>query len=339
MAEPAVEIRRGDRVESIVRADVVVVDCTGRLVAWIGDPERQTYWRSAAKPFQAIPVITSGAAATFQMGAEDLAVVCASHGGEPSHVTHVMSLLERVGASPAQLILAPRWPTHHPSAEALRNSNEKPQAVHNSCSGKHSGMLALAAQLGAPFEGYEDINHPVQEAVRRVVALYTGYRHPGSIHVGGDGCGVPTFYLPLCRMAWAFARLVDPRGLPDAEARAGLMIAEAMRHHPALVASEGRWDAALAEAIGQRLVIKTGLEAVCCLGVPERGWGIAIKIEDGSSRAISALTTALLAVLGILTDDEARALSSLAQPSITNHAGRVVGEMVPVFEMKWGRVS
>lgn len=339
MAEPAVEIRRGGKVESLVHADGVVVESSGRVVAWFGNPERETYWRSSAKPFQAIPVITSGAAAQYHFTAEDLAMICASHGGEEKHVSRVSSILERIGAGPEHLICGVHPPSTRAAHDALLASGQAPHVLHNNCSGKHTGMLTLARQLGAPLEGYQLPDHPVQQAIRRSVALYTGYRDPDAIHTGVDGCGVPVFYLPLIRMAWAFSRLSDPRGVPDPEASAGRLIAEAVRQHPDLVSGEGRLEVTLAQATHHRLVAKGGAEAVYCLGIPDRGWGLAVKMDDGNSRPIGAVVAALLSMVDALSREEEARLAPVAHPIIKNHAGREVGEMVPIFSLKRGRTS
>jgi L-asparaginase II len=339
VADAAVEVRRGDRVESVIRADAAVVDSSGHLWAWIGNPDRETYWRSSAKPFQAIPVVTSGAAERFRFSEQDLAIICASHGGEPRHVERVSSILERIGAGPEHLICGVHPPSTRVYADALIRVGEAPHVLHNNCSGKHTGMLTLATQLGAPLEGYQEPDHPVQQAIRRSVGLFTGIEPAERIHTGVDGCGVPVFYLPVARMAYAYARLVDPRGIPDPEAGAARLIASAMSRNPGLVSGEGRLEVTLGEATGYRLTCKGGAEAVYCLGVPDRGVGVAVKVDDGTSRAIGVIVAALLSVMGLVSEEEAERLAAVAHPEIRNHAGRLVGEMVPVFEVHRGQVT
>ncbi len=324
--------------ESVVRADGVVVDSTGRLVAWLGNPHRETYWRSSAKPFQALPLVTSGAAGQFQLDAADLAMAAASHSGEPRHQARVERLLKRAGLTAADLQCGVHWPKHEPTAAAMRRAGLAPTPLHHNCSGKHAGMLLTAAALGAPPEGYLDAGHPVQQAVRAAVALFTGVS-AGQMATAVDGCGVPTFYLPLSRMAWAYARLYDGRGLPDAEAAAGLLVAEAMREHPGLVSGEGRLECRIADATERRVMSKAGAEGVYCAVLPERGWGVALKMDDGGTRARRSLAAAVLSLLPVLPEEARGRLAAMAVLPLENYAGRVVGEMMPVVELQWGQVK
>ncbi len=337
MAEPVVEIRRGGRVESVVRADGVVVDSAGRLVAWFGNPHRETYWRSSAKPFQAVPLVESGAAAAFQLEARDLAMAAASHSGEPQHLTRVERLLARAGLTAADLACGVHWPKHAPTADAMRRAGLAPSSLHHNCSGKHAGMLLTAAARGWATEGYWEPDHPVQQAVREVVGAFTGIA-PAGLATAVDGCGVPTFYLPLARMAWAYARLYDGRGLPDEQAAAAQLVAEAMRMHPELVSGEGRLEVRLAEAAGQRVLSKGGAEGLYCGALPERGWGLALKVDDGGTRARRSLVAAVLSLLPVLPEDLRSQLAALAVEPIHNDAGHPIGEMMPIVELQWGQV-
>ncbi|MDA8194045.1 MAG: asparaginase [Thermaerobacter sp.] len=338
MSERAVEIWRGERVESRAWADVAVVDSLGQLQFWLGDPHRETFWRSSAKPFQAMPVILSGAAAQFGFGPREIAMVSASHGGEPFHVELVEEILKRLPATAGDLICGAHAPSHRPSAEALAKAGDSPRVVHNNCSGKHAGMLATARALGADYAGYADPGHPVQRLIRDNVARMTAIAHPDDIYSGVDGCGVPTFYLPLSRMAYAYARLVDPRGLDPDVAGAALMVAEAMRMHPELVSGTGRLEVTLSEATGRRLVAKGGAEAVFCLGLPERGLGMAVKVDDGHSRVLPALIPALLDQMGVLSAAESRALADTVKLTLYNHAAKPVGRLKAVLTLQAGRI-
>ncbi len=337
MPEIAVEYWRGNRLESGVRADVAVVDSLGQVRYWLGDPFRSAFWRSSAKPFQAMPVIESGAADLFQMGPKDVAIICASHGGEPMHVELVQDLLRRIEAEPQHLICGVHPPSHRESAQQLLIAGQEPQVLHNNCSGKHTGMLALARALEAPLEGYEKPEHPVQQAIRRNVAYMTGLFEP-NLETGTDGCGVPTFFLSLDRMAYSFARLVDPRGLEPAKAGSALIVSEAMRAHPELVSGTGRLEVRLAEASNHRFVSKGGAEAVFCLGIPDRGLGVAIKIESGDSRAMPTVVVTVLKQMGVLSQGELMELEPLLHPDIFNHSGTLVGEIRPVMKLKSARL-
>ncbi len=338
MSETAIELWRGGRMESCVRADVAVVDSVGTVRYWFGNPDRETFWRSSAKPFQAMPIIMSGAAETYRFGPREVAMVCASHGGQPMHVELVQNLLKRIDASPDNLICGVHPPSDRESARALYARGEDPYVLHNNCSGKHTGMLTLARALNAPLDGYEKPDHPVQRTIRDNVAYMTGVDRE-SLHTGTDGCGVPTFYLPLSRMAYSYARLVDPRGLDGAHAGAALIISEAMRMHPELVSGTGRLEVVLAEASDHRFVSKGGAEAVFCLGIPDKGLGIAVKVDDGNSRVIPTLVTSVLDQMGVLGMAERVKLQSEIHPEIRNHAGTLVGEIRPVMELKSGRLA
>ncbi len=323
--------------ESVVGGDGVVVDSAGRLVAWFGNPHRETYWRSSAKPFQAVPLVLSGAVAQFGLDASDVAITAASHSGEPRHLTHVERLLKRGGLTAADLACGADWPKHVPTADAMRRAGLEPSPLHHNCSGKHAGMLLTAAVRGAATTGYVEPDHPVQQEIRQVVAEFTGVP-AGHLATGVDGCGVPTFYLPLSRMAWAYARLYDGRGLADDHAAAGQLVAEAMRTHPELVSGEGRLEARLAEATGSRVMSKGGAEGVYCGALPERGWGVAIKVDDGGTRARRSLVAAVLSLLPVLAEDARMRLAALAVESVAHYAGRPIGEMMPIVELQWGQV-
>ncbi|SMC05423.1 asparaginase [Sulfobacillus thermosulfidooxidans DSM 9293] len=337
MAEKAVEILRGKMVESRAFADVAVVDSLGHIRFWLGDPERPTFWRSSAKPFQALPVILSGAMDRYHFSSEDVAIICASHGGEEAHVQQVSSLLERIGASSEDLACGVHPPSDQRSWRTLLETGQEPTILHNNCSGKHTGMLTLARMLDAPLAGYEQSDHPVQRKIRQAVSLMTDIPETDLI-TGIDGCSVPTFYLPLARMALAYARLVDPRGLPEEIQAATAVISEAMRLHPYLVSGTGRLEVTLAEATHHRFVAKGGAEAVFCLGIPEKGLGLAVKIDDGMSRTIPPVVIHALEDMGILSAQELMALSEVKIPILRNHRGLEVGRITPTFHLHRGKI-
>lgn len=338
MADLALEVLRGGLVESRVSADVAVVDSLGQIRFWWGDPDRETFWRSAAKPFQAMPLVESGAAARFGLTGEELAIIAGSHGGEPYHVDLVAKILAKGGGAPADLLCGVHPPYDVASAEALIRQQREPTVLHNNCSGKHAGMVLLARTLGASVAGYDQPDHPVQQAIGRTVAHMAGISR-GLVPSAVDGCGVPTFYLSIARMAFAYARLVDPRGLDPAQAGAALLMAEALRTYPRAVAGTGRVEVTLAEATGGRLVAKGGAEAVFCLGIPERGWGVAIKADDGGGRAIGSLAAAVLADIGVLSEEEITRLADTIAPVLSNRQGLAVGQLRPVLRLKRARLA
>jgi len=254
------------------------------------------------------------------------------------HLERVQDILTRIEASPSDLICGIHPPSHRESALALVAAGQEPNVLHNNCSGKHTGMLTLARALNAPLAGYEKPEHPVQQAIRKNVAYMTGVPE-SALYTGTDGCGVPTFYLPLARMAYSYARLVDPRGLEPAKAGSAMIIGEAMRMHPELISGTGRLEVTLAEASGHRFVAKGGAEAVFCLGIPDKGLGLAVKVDDGNSRVIPSLVVSTLDQMGVLSLEERMKLQSLLHPEIKNHAGTLVGDIRVVMDLKSGRLS
>lgn len=328
-----VELTRGPLVEAIHRGDLAVVRADGTLVASAGTPLRKvTYWRSSAKPFQAMPLVYTGAAERFGLDDADLALCSASHQGEPMHTERARSILERIGCGVEALRCGVHVPYDGATAARLRASGEAPTALHNNCSGKHAGMLVLAAHLGAPLDGYLAPDHPVQREIAANVARLTGLPE---VPAATDGCGVPCFALSVERMAFAFARLVEPAGLDEPYAGAARTIARAMRAHPALVAGTARFDTDLMREAGGRIVSKGGASGVQCVGI-EGGLGLALKIEDGAvtpghSRGVATIEA--LRQLGVLDDRAAERLAAHARPQLRNVAGTVVGEARPAFSL------
>ncbi|MCL6581237.1 MAG: asparaginase [Firmicutes bacterium] len=335
MSEILVEVRRGDYVECVHRGSVAVVDLDGRLVASVGDPDCVTFMRSAAKPIQALAVVESGAYEEFGLTERELAVMCASHSSEPCHVEVVLGILRKLGLDESYLQCGTHLPTHGPSAKALLREGREPTAVHSNCSGKHAGMLALARRMGWSLDDYWTEDHPVQRLCLENVAAVTGYP-ARAIGVAKDGCGVAVFALPLRHMALGFARLAcpgDPRtGFGPERARAAALVVRAMRAHPEMVAGTGRLCTALLRATP--VLAKGGAEGVYCFGVPGRGLGCALKIDDGGSRAVGPAVVRVLEELGVVGPDLPGELEPFRRPRNTNHRDEVIGSIEPVFRLK-----
>lgn len=306
---------------------LAVADRDGRLVLAVGEPERAIYPRSAVKPLQAVALVESGAAAAFGVNAAELALACASHAGEPVHIERVAAWLARLGCDARALACGPHPPLHMPSAEALIRAGAPASRLHNNCSGKHAGMLTLARHLGAPLAGYEAPDHPVQRAIRAVLADFTDGQlvEPPAI----DGCGVPTWAMPLRALATAFARFASPDRLSPRRAAACAAIARAMREEPLMVAGQGRLGTLLL-ARGEGLIAKTGAEGVYAAARLGSGLGLALKVEDGAARAAEVALLAALEALGWLSAAAREALAPFARPLLRNHAGTVVGRIAPV---------
>lgn len=338
---PLVEVWRGPIVESRHRGHLAAVDGDGRLVAFLGDPKTVTYLRSSGKPFQALPLLTSGAAERFRLTEAELAVACGSHSGEDLHAETVARLLEKIGLDEHFLKCGVHEPFDRATAERLRARGESPGVLRNNCSGKHTGMLALALHLGAPPELYDDPASPVQQAVLRAVSQFSGV-DTSEIVLGTDGCGVPIFGLTVRAMALMYARLVTPPENFDAETRAACArLTAAMNARPELVGgTHERFDTEVMRAGRGRLVSKIGAEGVYTAGVLPcehwpKGLGLAFKIEDGEDRrARSTIAIEALRQLGVLDEDAYEPLSPYASFPVHNHRGEKIGHIQASFRLE-----
>lgn len=332
-ADKLVAVTRGPLTECVHRGHIAVVDSDGRLLWHAGDPGYITFARSAAKPLQALPVIESGAADSFALTEPELALLCASHNGEELHVKTAQALLSKMGLDAEHLQCGAHYPFHRPTAEAMRARGEKPSSLHNNCSGKHSGMLALTLTLGADIGGYLAPEHPAQRRMLAAVSGMSGVPE-ANIAIGVDGCGVPVFGMPLSALAAAYARFGRPDGLPEERRSACERLRRAISRHPDYLAGDDRYDTQLIRATNGRLIGKMGAEGVFAVTVPERGWGIAVKIEDGAKRALYPAVTEALRQLDLLSDAELSALAAFHRPIQRNWQGTSVGAIVPEFRLK-----
>lgn len=319
-------VLRNARVESQHRVSYAVADADGRLHRAEGDLEQAIFPRSAVKPLQALVLLESGAARHFAVTSAELALACASHGGEAMHVETIRRWLDRLGLDSASLDCGAHPPLHGPSAERLLLTGRAPEPVHNNCSGKHTAMLAVACHTGTPRAGYTRADHPVQRRVAATLCEMAGA--PVLPEPAVDGCGIPTYPLTLPQLATAMARLGDPRGLSPARAAACREICAAMTAHPELVAGSGRACTAIMTA-APGLVVKSGAEGVYSASLPKLGLGLALKVEDGASRAAPVALLALLAALGALPAEASSELAEIARPTLRNHARRIVGRIEP----------
>jgi L-asparaginase II len=338
MSAPLSEQIRGAIVDSIHRGDLAVVAADGRMLYSVGDPTHKVaFWRSAAKPFQAMPFVASGAAERFGFTSDDIALVAASHGGEQIHVDRAASMLERVGFRIDDLACGAHLPLDPESAQLLTRSDRPATALHNNCSGKHIGMLALAEFLGEPHGGYRFAENPVQIAILENIARFSGVAVQ-DVAVGLDGCGVPTFGTSVYAMALAFARLMVPEGhVSEPFAEAAARVREAMLDHPYLVAGRNRTDTDLMQTVPGKLLSKGGAGGVQCVGL-RGGIGIAVKVEDGAGVASPGQPAGVAALdalrqLGELDEDALRTLARHARPQIETVAGEIAGEGRPVFTL------
>jgi L-asparaginase II len=302
----SIVLRRGGLVESRHRVHVAVTGPEGELLAWAGDPELVTHFRSAAKPFQALPLVEDGVVEAFGLTDEELALTCGSHGGEEAHVAGARRILEKAGVPEAALELGPHPPMNADAARTLSREGREPLPVHNNCSGKHAGMLALARHHGWPLEGYRLPDHPVQRRMLREIARWTGVPE-GEIRPGVDGCGVVCFGVPLRAMARGWAAFAAAAAGGDEGPGA---VARAMTAHPFQVAGTGRLCTRVMEATRGTVLAKVGAEGVYGAASRDGRLGIALKVEDGARRASEVALIRVLALLELLDEGAMEALEA-----------------------------
>jgi L-asparaginase II len=333
MSNPVlVEVVRGALVESRHRGALAVVDADGATVLALGDVAALVYPRSAVKPLQALPLIESGAAGRYGFGDDELALACASHGGEPAHVEVAERMLARAGFDVGALECGTHWPSHQPSAHALARAVGAPSALHNNCSGKHAGFLCVARAAGLGHHGYGGASHPVQREVKAAVESLAGVGLTED-RCGIDGCSIPTWAVPLDRLAHAFARFGSGHGLAPERAKAAARLRAALAAQPYYVAGTGRFCTEIMRRLGARVLVKTGAEGVFCGALPGHGLGIAIKCDDGGTRAAEVTMAAAIARFLPLPGDERAALGRFVRPTLRNWNGIEVGGLRPAAEV------
>ncbi len=324
-----VEQIRGGVVESSHTVHAAVVDREGRLVARAGDPDLVTFWRSAAKPFQAVPLVTDGVVERFKISTAELALCCASHSSEPEQVVLVRDLLAKIGCSERDLLCGAHPPLSERVAQDYATRGVRLTAVYSNCSGKHAGMLGLARHHGWPTEFYTRPEHPVQQRLLSEMAEWSGVER-ARIGTATDGCGVVCYAMPLRHMALAYARLaIADFGLRIADSKGGgqirnpqSAIVECMLRHPDLIAGEGRPCTDMMRAHPGRVVVKVGAEGVYCALLTQEGHGVALKVEDGHTVAAALAMAAVLAELGLRPQPPAL----VSHPTV-NTRGETVGEL------------
>jgi L-asparaginase II len=325
MTDLHIEATRGELVESVHRVSVAVTDANGRLVAESGDPDLVTYWRSAAKPFQAMPVVSDGAADRYGLDPRELALCCASHSSEPEHLAVTDAILTKLGLTEQALACGPHTPLSTAVAEDALRKGIRITPRWSNCSGKHAGMLALALHRGWPIEGYNRLEHPVQQRIMEELLKWTGSARD-DVYCSIDGCNTVCFGLSLRGMATAYARFgVERNG-------AAHRLRDAMTRYPGMVGGTGRPCTDLMTGFQGGLIAKIGAEGVYSAALPGHGLGISLKAEDGDMRSAPiALVAVLEQVLGHAGDD--RGLMALqgsphhATVMIRNTRGIVTGAL------------
>jgi L-asparaginase II len=321
-----VEVTRADLVESAHRVAACAIDASGQVLYDAGDIDAPVYLRSAAKPFIAAAIVEAGAAERFGFSSREIAVIAASHSGEPIHVEAVASILEKIGMDASALQCGIHWPYDENAAETLRREGLEPSILHNNCSGKHAGILALCRVLGADTASYLSAANPAQRYILDFCARVSD-DDAATWPIGIDGCGIPVYATSLRRTALSFARLATLRGVEPADAEALRTVRDAMVDHPLYVAGSGQLDTELMLVGDGNVVSKAGAEGVHGVGAVRQGCGYAAKVLDGSPRARGPSTMAVLRRLGILDEEQLAKLARFARPNVYNRAGRMVGEV------------
>ncbi|MFH0931432.1 MAG: asparaginase [Candidatus Zixiibacteriota bacterium] len=328
-----VKVYRGKTVESVHCGSVAVVDSKGKLAYSFGDPYFVTYLRSSAKPFQAIPLITSGAAKEFGFTLKEIAIISGSHNGQKIHTDTVKSILKKIGLSEKNL----QCGVHIPHFYTANNLNPPPgkrfTPIHHNCSGKHSGILALCVYSGWYIKNYLDKNHPAQKMILKSISEICQYPEK-KIGIGIDGCGVPVHSMPLYNMALGFSNLVNFNSKNGETSQAYKLIIDSMRKYPGMVSGEGRLDLSLAKASKNNILAKAGGEALSCSGILDRGWGMAVKIADGTQRAIGPAVIGTLKQMGLLNEKQIVKIKKFSHPLIKNFRGDQVGFIQAEFKIR-----
>ena len=329
MSNPVlVEVTRGQMTESRHRGAIAIFDANGDPVLRIGDTGARVFPRSAIKALQALPLIESGAADALGYEAPELALACSSHNGEERHVNAARVMLIKAGLDEDALECGIQWPSRLEDVASLVRADETPCALHNNCSGKHAGFLGLAKAMGLKTKGYVEADHPVQQEIRLVLETMTGDSLTADVCVT-DVCSIPTYASPLEGFARAFAAFGTGEGLELKRAEAAQRLLKACVENPFMVAGTGRFCTRAMEGLRQRVFVKTGAEGVFCAAIPELGLGIALKCDDGASRASEVMMAAVLEAFLDLNDDEARLLADLRQPVLKSRREAEVGLIRP----------
>lgn len=321
-----VEVTRGQLVESRHRGMAVVVDAEGRIVFSAGDVDSGVFPRSACKAMQALPLVESGAADAYGFGDRELALACSSHSGEPEHVATAAAMQKAAGLDESVLECGAHWSSHQSVLIDQARTLDKPTALHNNCSGKHSGFVCTCSHTGEEPRGYAGFDHPLQQAIRAIMADLTGAVLSRD-NCGTDGCSIPTYAVPLTGLARGFGKLVTGKGLEPLRAAAARRLINACMAEPFYVAGTKRFCTRLMQVAPGRIFAKTGAEGVFCALLPDKGLSFAVKAEDGATRAAEAMIAALLARHFDEDSEERAALMRLANHGMTNWNGLAVGSV------------
>lgn len=333
MAEQLVVVTRGNLVESIHRGDIAIVDFKGNLHYQVGNPQKVTYMRSCAKPFQALPLVCSGAASAFGFGAAELSIACASHYAEPQHLKTVQGMLAKLHLAPEHILGGTATSLNPDYALELAWNHTKLNPIYSDCSGKHAGMLAACLHQNYPIESYMELQHPLQQQILDDVATFCQYEK-SAIAIGIDGCSVPVHALPLYNIALGYAQLANPAQLHSSYQEAATILYDAMVAQPEMLSGTGGFCTALTQVAKGKLIGKIGAEGVYCVAIRDLGMGIAIKMEAGNMSMLAPAVMECLKQLDVLSDEEFKQLSHFYIKENSNDLGTAVGKVKADFELE-----
>lgn len=321
-----VEVYRGGVLENFHRGVVCVVDKEGEIIFSKGDTNQVCFPRSAMKLLQVLPLIELGGIEQFGFTLEEIAIMCGSHNAEPEHLRVVSSILQKIGLSEDQLGCGPQYPTSKKDADALIRANIKPHHIHNNCSGKHAGMLALCKLMGVDTEGYIHATHPIQIAIRKTCAEMYEYDEEQMV-TALDGCSAPIFSVPVYHQALAYKNLVAGKNHSAKRKEACSVVVEAVSKYPFMVAGSKRYCTDLMKVTAPQIIGKTGAEGVFCLTLTKQQMGVCIKIDDGKMLPQYNVAQALVEATGLFSMEELKQLHHYNQSSLTNFNKLVTGEI------------
>jgi L-asparaginase II len=335
MNEILVKAYRNETVESIHYGAAAVVDFSGKLLYSAGDPDFLTFLRSSAKPFQALVVVESGAAEAYGFSQQEIAIIAGSHNGEKKHVRVVRNILKRIGLNSTYLQCGTHVP-HHYTALGLTPPKKRFSPLQHNCSGKHAGMLAVCVYEGWSLKNYLSPRHPLQRLILKKTSQVCEYPER-KIKVAMEGCGAPTFALPLKNMAIGFSKLKSFRAKDQVTSQSLQVVADSMWRYPDMISGRGRFDYQLAMVSKGNILAKAGAEALHCAVILDKGYGVAVKILDGSRRAIAPAAIEVYRQLGVLSKSRLRSIAGLSSPPVHDHQGKTVGHLKSHFRLKRAR--
>ena len=334
MHEVLIKIYRGNLIENIYRGDIAIVDKKGKSIFSVGDNKKITYWRSATKPIQVMPVIYSGAADKYKLTVKEIAIMASSHNGEEKHIELIYKILDKIGLDEKALLCGAHPPFHKPTAKYLYKNKIKISPIYNPCSGKHVAQLTLCQYYGWRINDYYKLEHPVQQMILDVVVKMTEYPKE-KIYLGIDGCGVPVFGLPIKNMSFAYTRIVNWELLFSEYQQAAKRIFLSMIKYPDIVGGTDRFDTDLMRVSEGKLLAKSGADGVFCIGVRnENGMGITIKMESGNMKFLPLVVVQILYQLKILPKEKLNQLKKYCPLWMKNYRNGKVGKFISDFELR-----